>query len=291
MKITAIILNYQNYQDIRNCILSLEKQILPNNYQLKILVIDNSPDDSDTKKLQLDFSRHEYIFNKQNNGFAKGVNQGINLKLLESDYFLLVNNDAELAPDCLKILLEQSNNQSLAGPVIFYKENSNIIWQGGGFYKKLKMNLSVPDKNKPLTNKKTQLVDFLSGCVLLIPKNVIEKIGLFDEKFFFYGEDLDFCLRAKKAGIKSLYCPAATACHNIKKVKISRTSSFVLKNLAISYFLIIRKHFSNLLLHGLLLFIFIYTPFRFYQTISGGNKWSNITAWLTGGYQGWKIKI
>ena len=291
MNVTAIILNYKNYQDVCACIISLEKQILPKNYKLEIIIIDNNSGDGCTEKIQNTFPKYKYIFNKENYGFSKGVNQGIDLSYNESDFFLLVNNDAELFPKCLEKMISASNGEALVGPVIFYKNEPEIVWQGGGFYSKQKMNLTIPDKNKSHVPTNLQEVDFLSGCILLIPKKIIELNGKLDEKFFFYGEDLDFCLRAKELGIKVLYCPEAKAFHNIKRVAISRTNPFVLKNLAFSYHLIIKKHFPKLQIYGLFLFIFLYTPFRLYQIISGGNNWSNIMSWIQGGIQGWKTKI
>jgi GT2 family glycosyltransferase len=290
MQITAIILNYQNYKDIRQCVLSLEGQTLPNNYQLKILIIDNSPSDEDTKRLQLEFSQHNYIFNDENKGFAKGVNQGIKQYLGGSDYFLLVNNDAELEKECLHKLLEEKAD--ITGPTIFYKNKTNKIWQAGGYYQKSRMNIQSPLKNKKLPkNIGSHKVDFLSGCVLLINKQTIEKIGLFDENFFFYGEDLDFCLRAKNSGLKIVYSPNSSAWHNIEDISQSRTNPFVLDNLAKSYFLIIRKHFPAFLVYGIFLFLFLYTPFRLYQLIKGKNKISNIFYWFKSGKDGIFKKI
>lgn len=289
MKITAIILNYKKYEDVCLCISSLEKQALPENYSLKILVIDNNSEDNSTLKIQKEYPKHSYFFNKENYGFAKGVNQGIDLSYEESDFFLLVNNDAILEPNCLNNLLEISKGEALVGPAIFYKDRPDMVWQGGGYFSKLKMNIVVPDKNKKLESTEIKDVDFLSGCVLLIPKKVIDKVGKLDEEFFFYGEDLDFCLRAKKVGIEILYCPVAKAWHNIQNIAASRTSHFVLENLARSYNLIIRKHYPSLKIYGLLLFIFLYTPFRLYQIIKGGNNWKNIEGWIKGGLKVWKI--
>ncbi|MFZ4648188.1 MAG: glycosyltransferase family 2 protein [Patescibacteria group bacterium] len=291
MTITAIILNYKNYKDVCACIASLENQVIPTNFNLQILIIDNNSEDGCTEKLQKKFPNHQFIFNKKNLGFSKGVNQGIDFCSKESDYFLLVNNDAELEKNCLGSLIESSANKYLTGPVIFYKNEPRLVWQGGGFFSKLKMNISVPDKNQTLFSKSLQEVDYLSGCILLIPKNLIESIGKFDEKFFFYGEDLDYCLRAKKYGLKVIYNPNAQSWHNIKRAAVSRTSPFVLENLAVSYQLIIKKHFPRLRIYGLLLFAFLYTPFRLYQVISGGNNWLNILSWIKGGLAGWRMKI
>ena len=237
--------------------------------------------------MQKDFPEFYYIYNKSNLGFSKAVNQGI--KTFEnSNFFLLINNDAFLSPNCLKELIKSSEDAAIVGPRIFYKDNPNIIWQGGGFFKKIKLGISVPEKNKIAKNNKNVKVDFLSGCVILIPKKAYSKIGLFDEKFYFYGEDLDYCLRAKKNGVKIIYVPKATAYHNIKKIEQSRTNPFVLENLAISYFLIIRKHFRILLLYGIFLFIFAYTPFRLIQIFKGGNNYKNIIFWFRGMVKGLK---
>lgn len=291
MNITAIILNYKNYQDVCACIESLEKQDLNSEDSLKILIIDNNSEDGSTEKLKQQFPQHSYIFNKKNFGFAKGVNQGIDLSYNNSDYFLLVNNDAELSPDCLKKLLETSKGNDLIGPTIFYKQNPEIIWQEGGYFLKNKMGITIPRKNKKLISEETKNVDFISGCIMLIPKKIIDTIGKFDENFFFYGEDLDFCLRAKKAGFSIIYRADAKSWHNIKSIAENRTNPFVLKNLAYSYLLIIKKHFYNRRFYGLILFIFIYTPFRFYQIIKGKNNWRNLESWLQGGWLAWHKKI
>lgn len=291
MKITAIILNYKNYLDAKECILSLQNQSLPADCMLNILIIDNASGDSSTHKLQAEFPQHRYIFNEENLGFAKGVNQGIKLAQSDSDYFLLVNNDAELAPDCLAGLIKESDGKAITGPAIYYKKEPDIIWQGGGYFSKLRMNIIVPDKNQAKHDSASLVVDFLSGCVLLIPKSAIDIIKGFDENFFFYGEDLDFCLRAKKNNIAIKYCPRLSASHNIERAAISRTSPFVLENLAFSFILILRKHFKSQALYGLILFFFVYTPFRIYQIFIGGGKLRNIYFWLKGGLKACKKTI
>jgi len=290
MQITAIILNYRNYKDIKQCILSLENQKIDTNYNLHILIIDNGSQDQNTKQLQQDFPQHQFVFNNTNFGFAKAVNQGIKLTQKQSDYFLLVNNDAELATDCLGTLITNSNHSAITGPAICYKNDPEKIWQSGGFFSKLRLNTLNPLKNKPYKKQAPQKVDFLSGCVLLIPKKIILKLGLFDENLFFYGEDLDYCLRAKFNKIDINYCAEARAWHNIEDIASSRTSAFVLENLAFSYIYIIKKHFPYLKLYGYFLFIFAYSPFRLYQIIKGRNNIKNIFYWFEGAYRAIKTK-
>lgn len=290
MTLSAIILNYNNYADLKKCLLSLRAQILKPGIDLKIIIIDNHSLDGSTARIQKEFPEYLYVFNQENRGFAAGVNQGLKLAYPKSDYFLLINNDASLAPDSLSQLLDAASD--LSGPTIFYASDPKIIWQAGGFFQKFKLGVSVPLKNKRLPEGSGQeSVDFLSGCVLLIKKNVLEKIGLFDENFFFYGEDLDFCLRAKRANLKISYVAPAAAWHNIGPLTQSRTSPFVLENLAKSYWLIRRRHFPRLSVYGAGLFFFLYTPFRFWQILSGGNNPKNIFAWLKGGLEASRLEL
>lgn len=291
MNITAIILNYKNYNDTRECILSVRNQNIGNGGNIRITVIDNNSKDDSTKRLEQEFPMYNYVYNNENYGFARGVNQGIKLNYEDSDYFLLINNDAVLDKDCLMQMLSVSEGEYLVGPVIFYKKRSDTVWQGGGFFSKLIMNIVVPDKNQKTKPRKSIYVDFLSGCVLLIPKGVIDKIGYFDEKFFFYSEDLDFCLRAKKSGVKLIYRRDSRAWHNIDEIEKSRTNPFVLENLAFGYILLIKKHFRSLKFYGLILFTFLYTPFRLYQILKGGNKLKDLKYWIKGAKKAWKTAI
>ncbi len=290
LKLTIIILNYKKYEDLRQAIFSIQAQTGLENTEVHIHITDNGSGDDNTHKIQKEFPKNSYLYNTENLGFAKAVNQAI-IANADSDYLLLLNDDVILASDCLKELLSVSMGENIAGPVIFYKSSPDIVWQGGGYFNKYKMGLVVPEKNKQLTKQNTETVEFLSGCVLLIPKKVIDNIGYFDEKFFFYGEDLDFCLRTKNTVVKVIYSRKARAWHNIGDISKNRTNPFVLKNLAVAYFLIIKKHFKRFELYGLFLFIFLYTPFRIFQILKGGVSIKNIKSWFLGGKIGWQTKI
>ena len=300
MLVSALIPTRNNYTDLKKCLQSLAEQKLPSDCRLEILIIDNGSEDNSTLRIKSEFPNYSYILNRANRGFSAAINQGLRAQAT-SDYFLLINNDAFLEPEALKKLL--AARADLTGPTIFYADQPEKVWQAGGEFKKLKLGVKVPLKNQFLTLEEKnkldqtsdyqakQAVSFLSACVLLISQNALKKIGLFDENFFFYGEDLDFSWRAHQAGLKISYLPDAQAWHNIKDITLTRTNPFVLENLARAYFLIIRKHFSGLLTYGLFLFIFFYTPFRVWQIIKGGQPLKNISAWFKGAGQGLRIKI
>ncbi|MCL4405397.1 MAG: glycosyltransferase family 2 protein [Patescibacteria group bacterium] len=287
--ITIITINWNSYAAVKICLLSLRSV---SSEDVSVVVVDNGSVDGSGERLRREFPETDFIFNGRNLGFAAGVNVGIRKALKEgAEYVFLVNNDAEIEANTLGKLMDAINadkRNGIAGPRIFYAHNRQKVWQGGGYFRKAKMGVVSFDKNKVLDNGgRSRKVDFLSGCAMLIKKEVFEKIGLFDERFFFYAEDLDFCFNAEKAGFNVIYVPGASVFHDIKDIEETRTSPYVLYHLAKSYFLFIKKNFSfGWLIYGVLLFTFAYTPFRVYQIVKGGNKVSNIFSWLKGGYEG-----
>jgi GT2 family glycosyltransferase len=264
----------------------LINQKLTENAKTNFVIIDNGSIDFSTREIEKKYPNFIYLYNKDNMGFSYAVNQGIKL-VPETDFFCLVNNDAFVDPYMVDTLISsQKGVPGISGPVIFYKDKPDIVWQGSGVFSLLKMGVIVPEKNKRFFDKKIKNPDFISGCVMMIHKKVFDTVGYFDEKFFFYGEDLDFCLRAKKIGFQINYVPSAKAWHAISDIRVTRTNVFVLKNIAISYFLIVRKHYPCYFPYALLLFIFLYTPFRVYQILSGGSNISNTISWIRGGFIG-----
>ncbi len=295
-KITAIVLNWNEYKKTKMAIASLLKSNREN-FSLNVVIVDNGSHDGSTQKLEKEFIGVRFIYNGSNLGFAKGVNIGVRYAVeVNSDAVFLLNNDAIVGEDTLEKLasvLFSGDNRGIAGPCIFYLREKDRVWQGGGYFSKLKMGVVVPEKNKirgDLTNT-VKIVDFLSGCAMLVKKEVFDSIGFFDERFFFYGEDLDFCLRAKKAGFDVLYVTEASAWHDID-INKNRTTPFVLYNLARTSLLLVKKNFAFAgLVYSVLLFIFFLTPFRLFQIIRGGNNIKNILSWIRGGFSGLFIKL
>jgi len=141
------------------------------------------------------------IFNDKNLGFAGGNNQGINIALERgADYILLLNNDTTVEPDFLKKLVavaEANKDYGILGPVINFYDQPEEIWFAGGQLNGLKTqgrHIFIAPKNN------LEKVDYITGCCLLIKKEVIEKIGLLAEEYFLYYEDTDWCQRARRAG-------------------------------------------------------------------------------------------
>jgi len=233
-----IILNYNNWPDTLKCLQSIKKIDYPN---YKIILVDNNS----AQKAEIFDPDIYIIYNSKNLGFAGGNNIGIKYALEnKADYILLLNNDTIVSKDFLTKLVKEANRDlriGILGPKIYFVDQPKKIWFLGGKFSWFKTrwtkgrghlgyDIEVPQDFE----KKPQKVDFITGCALLIKRQVIEKIGLLPEDYFFYYEDVDWCLSARKAGFFCEVVPKAEIWH-----KISASTSQLGKAR------ILRYHFRN----------------------------------------------
>jgi hypothetical protein len=234
-----------------------------------------------------------FVWNKENKGFAGGMNIGIQHALaLGADMVYSINNDTETDPSCLGFLveaLEADHSAGIAGPAIMFFSNPNKIWLAGGYISRLRAGISVPEKGKKIQaiSAERRGVTFLTGCAILVRKEVFERVGLLDTSYFFYSEDLDFDLRVLDAGLNLLFVPRAKVWHKIEDVPVARTSPYVLYHLARSTVLVFRRRFSwPYRWYAVFLQFVLYTPFRFWQIFQGGSGLESYAAWLKGLWAG-----
>ena len=206
---TVIILHYGDPEITKNSLTHLAPKLT----QYPLIIVNNTTQDiSSFKKI---IPKLKIINNHQNLGFAKGVNRGIKLALRNSqtDSILLLNNDLTLTfgniSHLRKTLFYQSNI-GLVAPVLHH--SGNLYDWGGRYNPWLAMVKHQNFKQKP---KRPIKVDHVAGAAMLIRRQVLEEVGLFDERFFLYYEDLDFCLRLKKAGYQIIIDPEVVAEHQI----------------------------------------------------------------------------
>ncbi len=164
------------------------------------------------------------IKNEINYGFAEGNNIGIKFALnnYNTDYILLLNNDSVVDEDFLRTLVqegEKNNKIGLLGPKMYYYDNPNVIWCiGGKIDWKLArgLHVGINEKDKGQYNIK-QAFEYINGSSLLVKKEVFDKVGLLDKRFFLYFEETDLALRASENGYESLYVPNAKIWHKVSK--------------------------------------------------------------------------
>ncbi len=245
VSIYIIILNYNGKQDTVECLRSLRTVAQPD---FKIILIDNGSEEilcEEPAGIVADDPRVVLIRNEENLGFAGGNNVGIRYALDHgADYILLLNNDTVVSPDFLQELLAAFKpGVGIAGPKILYYDQPERIWSEGSlinwiFYHGRSGKFQ---KNRSAATELRE-VDSVTGCALMIRREVIECIGLMDESFFLYGEEDDWCYRAGKAGYRIVVNPRSVIWH-----KVSQSSGGDY-NRTIAYYktrnkiLFIRKH-------------------------------------------------
>jgi GT2 family glycosyltransferase len=153
-------------------------------------------------------------------GFSGGNNFGIEILLKQNaDFILLLNNDTTVEPNFLEILVnkfESDNRTGIAAPQINYYDEPDKIWSAGGKISKIRgSGFAYSDKSERVFDKSDISVGFVSGCCMLIKRDVFINTGLFDENYYLYNEDTDFCLRTLKAGYKIYVTPKSKIYHKV----------------------------------------------------------------------------
>jgi GT2 family glycosyltransferase len=218
--ISIIILNWNGYGDTVELLESLNENVSD---VINIYVIDNHSSSDDVKKLNLRFGEKITIIKcEQNYGFSGGNNIGIKSAIANDSYFiLLLNNDTIVEKDFLKILINKfkdDKNIGIVAPQINYYDNRSVIWSAGGSISKVRASgFALSGFNENKLNKNDRIVEFASGCCLLIKSEVFKKIGLFDENYFLYVEDTDLCYRTTKAGYKLLVTSDTKIYHKVSQ--------------------------------------------------------------------------
>jgi len=197
-QIAAIVLHYNGFQDTFECIESFKK-----NENVEIYIIDNASTDGSGLKIKDAFPEIKYFLQKKNLGYAAGNNFGLKKAIEDGfEYLLIVNNDVVVDESFLQPMLNEFESDYNVGVVtckVLYKDNPTIINAAGGKFSKLlctgvNLRIGTTDKNEVEVND----IDFIPGMIMLLKKNVIEKVGYMKEYFFLYFEDVEYSLRIKK---------------------------------------------------------------------------------------------
>lgn len=211
------IVNYNAGEYLFNCLESIKQ--VNNEANIRVFVIDNTSTDGSFEKAKKEFPQFKYIKNTDNLGFGKAHN--IILKRVDSEYILILNPDTKLQKGVIsKILdfMDKNTNVGAATCEILLPDGRVDLTAHRGFptplasflyflgdeslYHLINRNLDQPHE-----------VDAISGSFFLTRRLVLDKVGLFDEDYFMYGEDIDLCYRIKQWGYKIMYVPTVPIIH------------------------------------------------------------------------------
>lgn len=210
-KVFIVVLNFNGRDVIKRCLNSVFKSDYPD---FEVVLVDNNSSDDSFSIARANFSRAHFIKNEENLGFSTGNNVGIRFALeRRADFVFLLNNDTEMEPDCLTRLVEAAEkigrDVGIVSPVIF-RGDSREVWFSGGRINWLRMKT---EHYGAMKTKEFYESGFISGCAMLVRREVFKTIGLLDEDFFLYWEDADFSFRAKRAGFKNYIISSAWLYH------------------------------------------------------------------------------
>ncbi len=261
-KLTISIVNYNAGEYLINCLDSLRK--IKNEFDFDVYVVDNNSTDGSIEKAKEKFPDFNFISNKENLGFGKAHN--LVLKKADTPYILTLNPDSEVPSKTLPFIfdfMEKNPDAGISSPKVEKSDGFLDIASHRGFPTPLASFLYFFLKNDRLYHltdrdmSKTHEVDAVVGAFMFIRKSVLEKVGYFDEDYFLYGEDLDLCFRAKKAGFKVMYLPEVKIMHikgvssGIKKHSQENSSADRnTKNKSLDYFystmkIFYKKHYAK----------------------------------------------
>ena len=214
-KVYVVIPNWNGEDHIAECLDSLTKQT----QSVKIIVVDNGSSDDSVKIIKDNFPAVELLKFPDNAGFAGGVNRGIKEAIKQgAQYIALFNNDAVADKNWLKNLAKAAESNPKAGIITgkFMRMNKTHLDSTGDFYTTWAMPFPRGRNQKDTGQYDTpEFVFGASGGASLYRVNMLQKIGLFDEEFFAYFEDVDISYRAQLASWKVWYEPKAIAYHHV----------------------------------------------------------------------------
>lgn len=225
-----LIVNWNN----KNVLLECLRSIRDAGYEKHTLVVDNNSSDASVRALQKDFPGVQILELNENAGYSGGNNLGIKLLIKQStDYIFILNPDTIICKDTIPKLfkaLKSTGRTGIVGPKIY--DMKGKIWSCGGVIDKKRFTGGLIGFGENDTGQYDQAreVDYIPGTAMLIKKEVLEEIGLFEEKYFIYYEDTELSVRARKAGYQIAIVPQAIINHK-------ESSSFGKKSEAHSYYM------------------------------------------------------
>jgi GT2 family glycosyltransferase len=216
--VLVIILNWRQSQMTIECARTTAAMDYPH---MSILLVDNGSNDGSEERLRAALPKVDIMALPENVGFAGGANAGLRWAIARGyQYALLLNNDAFPAVDMLtRLIAESGSDIALLSPKIYYERQRQRIWFAGGRQESrlLEMRGTGQDQPDGPDWSLTRDVDYLVGTCLLVNLSIIAKVGLLDERFFMYYEDLDWSIRLRQAGYRLRLVATAHLYHRVSQ--------------------------------------------------------------------------
>lgn len=190
--------------------------------RLRVTAIDNGSSDGTPAAIRAAEPRVEVVEMGENRGFTGAVNAGL-ARARESgaEFALLLNSDATVAADTIELLVEALRAEpraAVAGPTVHYADRRDVIWSAGGtidWRRGSTRMLGIDEVDRGQFGDVPRPVPFVTGCAMLLRLASLPRVGEFDARFFAYWEEVEWCVRCARAGLRILHVPRARAWHHI----------------------------------------------------------------------------
>lgn len=217
--LAIVVVNWNGLSVLQDCFSSLLAARYPN---LRIIMVDNGSHDESIAWTEEHFPSVEIIVSPENLRWAGGNNLGL-LRLQEENFpghILLLNNDTIVPEESLKrmvLAMVQEPAYWICTPRICYEADPSLVWYDGGIvggWTGWVRHAGIRRRAESL-NSDPRTTGYATGCAMMLAPQVLQKTGLLDEGFFFYGEDTDYSLRVKNLGGEILHLPSALVLHKV----------------------------------------------------------------------------
>ncbi len=223
MELSVLVVNYNAQAHLKKCLESLYQATMPRPFE--VIVVDNASDDGSLGMLARDFPQVRVIASPENLGFARANN--LAARQAKGCFFLLLNNDTRVPPgsiDTMHRIMQERPEVGALGPMTRNEDGSVQISYGRmiSFHAELMqkiVSVFYEAGNRLIRwhverrSKKEAYPHWVSGACLMLRAAMLEETGFFDDNFFMYAEDVDFCHRVRELGFRVLYTPEAEIVH------------------------------------------------------------------------------
>lgn len=232
-RVAAIVLNY-NGKDIT---LQTVESLLQMDYaNFDVVVIDNGSTDGSFAAVEERFPQALQVRKETNEGPVRGINLGIRFAMRRGyDYLLLLNNDIEVAPTMLSEMVKVASSDptiGCVGPKSYYYSDRQRLWSAGGIirFKESATRERGMGQMERGRYDQDEEVDYINGCAMLVPRQVMRAVGLWDPIYHLSVEDADWCMRMRRSGYRSFYAHRAVLWHMVSRTVGVYTPSKTFQN-------------------------------------------------------------
>jgi hypothetical protein len=244
LKVVTLVLNTNRRDDTLACLASLRAMTYPT----EIVVVDNVSSDGSVAAIRAAYPDVTILETGTKLGYTTGNNFGFAhiRSAMDADAVFVLNEDTLAEPDMLEHLVaefEAHGATAVVGPEVRYADEPQLIWCAGGaidWRRGYTVNLEIDTPTKG-TNRPSFDAPFIVGCAMLIPIEALRTVGGFDPRYFIYWEEVDWCVRAQRAGYRMRIVPSAVLYHKVPRHAAGPTPR-VLYYLTRNRLLFLRKH-------------------------------------------------